>query len=75
MLFRSAKEAKERGGEICVFAHVHPEGANRPTPDDRRVTEDVRRACRAAGIELERHYVISGTTAKEVRGDRTKERG
>ena len=54
------------GGKFCIFAHRHPNGAPDPTPDDLRVTENVAELCREAGIELDEHYIISGSDAYPI---------
>ena len=54
------------GAKRIVFAHRHPEGAMRPTPDDVKVTDMLERCCEEMGTILAGHYIVAGNKVVSV---------
>jgi DNA repair protein RadC len=50
--------AVREGASAIVVAHNHPSGDPTPSPEDRAVTERLRRAGQLLGIELLDHVVV-----------------
>jgi len=52
------KRALDLGSAAIVAVHNHPSGNPEPSPDDRRVTEDLKKACQLMEISLLDHIVV-----------------
>jgi DNA repair protein RadC len=52
------KRALELGAAAIVAVHNHPSGNPEPSQEDRRVTEDLKNACRLMDISLLDHIVV-----------------
>jgi DNA repair protein RadC len=48
------------GGASFVLAHNHPSGDARPSPEDRRITNELTTAATAVGLKMLDHVVIAG---------------
>jgi DNA repair protein RadC len=54
------KRALDLGAAALIAVHNHPSGNPEPSSEDRRVTEDLKRACQLMEISLLDHLVIGG---------------
>ncbi|RLB37723.1 MAG: hypothetical protein DRH20_07175 [Deltaproteobacteria bacterium] len=54
--------ALEKKAAALVFVHNHPSGDPEPSPEDRRITQDLTWAARLLGIQVLDHIVIGGNT-------------
>lgn len=55
-----ARSALQRGAARVIMVHNHPSGRAEASPLDLEMTEQVRVALAAIGIELVDHYVVAG---------------
>ena len=53
------KEAVLSNATIIALAHNHPSGQTRPSQDDDRLTERVRKACEVMRIHLADHLIVT----------------
>ena len=58
------------GAERFIFAHCHPDGYLKPTPDDLGATDSVASVCREAGGELTEHYIVTPSGAVGIIGSK-----
>ncbi len=54
------KRAHDVGAKRIIFAHRHPTGADKPTPDDVAVTDSLDKYCEEIGVILVGHYIVTG---------------
>jgi len=45
-----------------MISHNHPSGATRPSSDDMQLTKQLQTGCKAAGIQLLDHLIITEET-------------
>ncbi|WP_300814373.1 DNA repair protein RadC [uncultured Bacteroides sp.] len=53
------REALLQRATQLVLVHNHPSGNTRPSPDDRRLTENVKRAAQTMNIRLTDHVIVT----------------
>lgn len=58
-IYRNALLLKARA---IVIAHNHPSGNTSPSPEDRNITERIKKGCDLIGISLLDHIIISNTS-------------
>ena len=58
-IYRNALLLKARA---IVIAHNHPSGNTIPSPEDRNITERIKKGCDLIGISLLDHIIISNTS-------------
>lgn len=47
------------GAATCIMVHNHPSGDPMPSPEDKRLTERVKEACKAVGIRFMDHVIVA----------------
>lgn len=62
-----ARSALQRGSARVIMVHNHPSGRAEASPLDLEMTEQVRAALAAVGVELVDHYVVAGRTIVSCR--------
>jgi DNA repair protein RadC len=56
------KRALELGAAAVIAVHNHPSGNPEPSSEDRRVTEDLKKACQLMDLSLLDHIVVGSNT-------------
>ena len=54
------KSALAQSAAGVIFVHNHPSGDPSPSPEDRKVTEQLVRACGLVNIQVVDHIIIGG---------------
>lgn len=53
------KTALQKSAQALAIAHNHPSGQNFPSPDDEKITFQVKKGCEAVGITFIDHIIIA----------------
>lgn len=53
------KMALEKSALAVAVAHNHPSGQNRPSDEDKKITDRIKEGCKAIGIKLLDHIIIA----------------
>jgi len=53
------KTALQKSAQALAIAHNHPSGQNRPSPDDEKITFQIKKGCEAIGITFLDHIIIA----------------
>jgi len=53
------KAALKNNATRVIFAHNHPGGSLRPSPEDREITDRLKTACGAVGIDILDHIIVT----------------
>ncbi|MBI3270971.1 MAG: DNA repair protein RadC [Planctomycetes bacterium] len=65
---RVAEAALKKGVPSVILVHNHPSGCVSPSAEDRKVTEDVRRALETVGCKLVDHVIVGREGAYSFHG-------
>ena len=53
------KTALQKSAQALAIAHNHPSGQNHPSPDDEKITFQIKKGCEAIGITFLDHIIIA----------------
>lgn len=52
--------ALKNGAARLILSHNHPGGSLRPSPDDLKITDRLKKACRTVDIDIIDHIIVAG---------------